>query len=224
MVVSSSFFINYTLSAGVTCNNRIYDVSLSSTITAVVIRVGERKWGSVSGHKNRTVHAVYLLPMMSLSHRGGIKSNQQQWTDHYYPIHQLYSMGNMSTFATAATNKAEDCSSEVGMSEKGVEAQDLKDVADIEVQVAGIDRAIERRWVVPMSRVDGGTWTGADMGYCYHLSKDVEEARFWTAPCTRNSLPVQCVRQVGSFSCPMGTFPQISTNLLTFLKGKSLQC
>lgn len=51
----------------------------------------------------------------------------------------------MSTFATAATHKAEDCSSEVGMSEKGVEAQDFKDVADIEVQVAGIDRTIERR-------------------------------------------------------------------------------
>lgn len=115
----------------------------------------------------------------------------------------------MSTFATAATHKAEDCSSEVGMSEKGVEAQDFKDVADIEVQVAGIDRTIERRWA---SCVDGDIWTGADMRGCYcHLSKDVEEARFWTAPCARNSLPLQCLRQVGSFSCPTRNFLPIST-------------
>ncbi|KGB74429.2 high-affinity nicotinic acid transporter [Cryptococcus deuterogattii R265] len=51
----------------------------------------------------------------------------------------------MSAFATATTNKAEDCSSEVGMSEKDVESPEIKDVGDIEVQVASIDRAVERR-------------------------------------------------------------------------------
>lgn len=53
----------------------------------------------------------------------------------------------MSAFATATatTNKAEDCTSEVAMSEKGVESPEIKDVGDIEVQVASIDRAVERR-------------------------------------------------------------------------------
>lgn len=51
----------------------------------------------------------------------------------------------MSAFVTATTNKAEDCSSEVGMSEKDVESPEIKDVGDIEVQVASIDRAVERR-------------------------------------------------------------------------------
>lgn len=51
----------------------------------------------------------------------------------------------MSAFATAITNKAEDYSSEVGMSEKCLESPEIKDVGDIEVQVASIDRTVERR-------------------------------------------------------------------------------
>lgn len=51
----------------------------------------------------------------------------------------------MSAFATVITNKAEDYSSEVGMSEKGLESPEIKDVGDIEVQVASIDRTVERR-------------------------------------------------------------------------------
>lgn len=75
MVVLLLFFINYILLVGVICNNCIYDVLLLFIIIVVVIRVGERKWGSVFGYKNWIVYVVYLLLMMSLSYWGGIKLN-----------------------------------------------------------------------------------------------------------------------------------------------------